>query len=357
MNKKKIIIVLIVLVAAFGLWQWLKPYPSKITLTKQENKVVDNLLINLTSRCIGRYQIDLPESLSSPNGLVFINKQKIETKRTYLPAFEQRIRLREAELRQTQPISQENAPFLKNIYPLPNGMKGVVFERNDSAMAPDWGRKLEAYLYNNGVSFKTTLDVKNPDAARYQKERDQQPEYYRNNVSQKLVELTDLLSRLRGRQENEIPTGQGACIPDGFIAGPAKGQEEISFNYQSKINSRIYLNFSTNNYLKENTSMLERSGEIESGLSEVGGKTLNKGRRDINKLAAEEWLVVGNGEDAASGHNFQINVNEKRGSPETPFFSLELNHGPLPDEALSDNEAIVLWQKLTSTLRMRPGAI
>ncbi|SCC54746.1 T6SS immunity protein Tli4 family protein [Kosakonia oryziphila] len=357
MHKKKIGVVLVVLVVAFGLWQWLKPYPPKLTLTEQEHKVVDNLLVNLTPRCIGRYQIDLPENLISPIGLVIINKQEIETKRTYLPAFEQRIRLREAELRKTQPISQEDAPFLKNIYPLPNGMKGIVFEHTSSQVSPDAFRIFEGYVYNNGVSFKTTMEATNADSSRYDKKKQQLPEVYTNDMSKKLAELTDLLSRLQGRQENETPVGQGACIPDGFVAGPAKGEEEISFNYQSKVNPRLYVGFSTNNYLQEDTSILERSGEIELGLSKMGGKTLGKGRRDINNLAAEEWLMVGNGEDAASGHHFELNVNEKQGSPKTPFLSIELNHGPLPDEALTANEVMAFWQTLTSTLRMRPGAI
>ncbi|WP_145551314.1 T6SS immunity protein Tli4 family protein [Yersinia intermedia] len=359
-NKKKMVLVSLAIVVVFSLWQWLKPYPPQVTLTEQEHNVVDNLLANPTPRCIGRYLVDLPEDFNIPIGTVYINKKEIEFKRLYLPAFEQHIRLREEELRNEKPLDTVDAPFLKNIYPLPNGMKGVIFETNSSNVAPDVFRKLEVHIYSNGVAFKTELSVKNPDSARYQKERDNDPDYYKNNTQEKLNELNKLLTRLHGRQENEIPTEKGFCFPNGFISGVSgvnDEMEDVRFSYRSKINPLLYIEFSTDNYLHEETSMLERSSTISSGLLNIQTTTLMKGRREINKLAAEEWLVVGNGEDSRSGHTFVLNVNEKIGSPQTPMFSIELNHGPLPDETLSQDAVVAFWQKITETLRVRPGAI
>ncbi|KEY58899.1 T6SS immunity protein Tli4 family protein [Serratia sp. DD3] len=359
-NKKKIVSALFCLLAVWGLWQWLKPYPSLINLTEQEHHVVDNLLANATPRCIGRYLVDLPESFNAPIGTVFINKKEIVFQRLYLPAFEQRIRLREDELRNTKTIHPEDGPYLKNIYPLPNGMKGVIFETNFSKIAPDSARKLEAHIYSNGVAFKTEIDARNPDSVRYQKERESNPDYYKNTMQIKLNQLRNILSRLRGRQENEIPTEKGLCFPNGFISGAsgvANEREYVNFSYSSQINPRLYLNFSTDNFIKEETSMLERSSSISNALLNTQLTTLMKGARKINKLDAEEWLVVGNGKDASNRHAFILKVNEKIGSPQTPSFTLELNHGPLPDEALSQNELITFWQEITKTLRIHPGAI
>ncbi|OWF79663.1 hypothetical protein B4900_09570 [Yersinia rohdei] len=356
MLKKKIVLLVLTIMVAFGFWQWLKPYSPQITLTEQEHKVVDDLLVNLTPRCIGHYLVDLPENFSVPMGTVFINKKEIETQRMYLPAFEQRIRLRENELRKAQPISGEDAPFLKQIYPLPNGMKGVIFERTSSAVAPDAFRSLEGYIYNNGVAFKTIIEAVNADSMRYGKKREQYPEVYINNAQGKRAELIDLLSRLNGMQENDTPKGAGLCIPNGFISGSTKG-EEVNFSYQSTTNPRLYLDFESNNFLQEDASMLERSSSINNSFAENKIKTLMKGHRIINTLAAEEWLMVGNGDDVTSGHVFTLNVNEKSGSSATPYIRMELSHGPLPDEALSENEIIVFWQQITSTLRLRPDAI
>ncbi|KFK91700.1 MULTISPECIES: T6SS immunity protein Tli4 family protein [unclassified Serratia (in: enterobacteria)] len=357
-NKKKIIIyTLLIILALFSFWQWLKPYPPQITLTEQEHNVVETLLKNSTPRCIGRYLVDLPENLSSPTGLVILNKQKVETQRLYLPAFEQRIRLREEELRKTQPVSVEDAPFLKRVYPLPNGMKGIIFERTGSPGTPDAFRSLEGHVYNNGVAFKTIIEAINPDSPRYDKDKEQYPELYINNVQKKLMELTALLSKFHGRQENEVPEGTGLCIPNGFIAGSSQGDEEASFSYRSTANPNLYLNIRSNNFLQEETSMLERSSSISSALSRAGGGTLGKGERKINQLVAEEWLMVGNGADASSGHVFALRVNEKKGSSATPYLLMELNHGPLPDDALSENEIMAFWQQITATLRVRPGAI
>ncbi|MGO2259194.1 MAG: T6SS immunity protein Tli4 family protein [Hafnia alvei] len=356
-NEKKIICTLSILVAIFALWQWLKPYQPKVTLTEQEHKVVETLLANSTPRCVGRYLIDLPESISSPIGTVYINKQEIESNRLYLPAFEQRIRLREEELRITQPVSPEDAPFLKHVYQLPNSMKGIIFERTSSRGTPDAFRTLEGHVYSNGVAFKTVIEAINPDSPRYDKDKEKYPELYINDVQKKLVELTSLLSKLHGRLEGEVPEGAGLCIPNGFIAGSFRGNEEVMFSYRSTVNPRLYLTISSDNYLQEKTSMLERSSSISSGISRSGGRTLRKGELDINQLVAEEWLAVGKGSDASNGHIFVLNVNETRGSSATPYVRVELNHGPLPDDALSENEAMAFWQQVTSTLRIRPGSI
>ncbi|KFK91699.1 MULTISPECIES: T6SS immunity protein Tli4 family protein [unclassified Serratia (in: enterobacteria)] len=356
-NKKKKVFVLLAIVAVFSFWQWLKPYPPQITLTEQEHNVVETLLTNSTPRCIGRYLVDLPESFSSLRGMVILNKQRVETQRLYLPAFEQRILLREEELRKAKPVREENAPFLKHVYSLPNGMNGVIFERTSSEGAPDAFRSLEGHVYNNGVAFKTIIEAINPDSPRYGKDKEQYPELYINNVQQKLMELRALLSRFHGRQENEVPKGPGLCIPNGFIAGSSQGDEEVILPYNSTVNPRLYLTISSDNYLQEKTSMLERSSSISSGISRSKGRTLGKGERKINQLVAEEWLAVGNGSDASSGHIFVLQLNEKQGSPATPFLRMELNHGPLPDEALSENEIMAFWQQITATLRVRPGAI
>lgn len=357
MRKRTVGVVLIAVIAAYGLWQYFKPYPSQIKLTEQEHIVVNKLQENSTPRCIGWYQIDLPESFSMPTGLVFINKQKVETQRMYLPAFEQRIRLREEELRKTQTINSEDAPFLKQVYYLSDGIKGVIFERASSGISPDVFRNLEAHIYNNGVAFKMIIDTVNADGERYQKERNRDPDVYRNDVDYKLSELKNLLSRLHGRQENDAPKGPGVCIPDGFISGSTKGEDEVNFSYQSTTNPRLYLDFESNNFLQEDSSMLERSSSINNAFSENKIKTLMKGHRIINTLAAEEWLMVGNGEDVTSGHVFTLNVNEKSGSSATPYIRMELSHGPLPDKTLSENEIIVFWQQITATLRLRPDAI
>lgn len=101
--------------------------------------------------------------------------------------------------------------------------------------------------------------------------------------------------------------------------------------------------------------MLERGSSIAAALS--GGGGLGKGKRNINQLAAEEWLMAGKGSDASSGHVFALRVNEKTGSSATPYLLIELSHGPLPDDALSENAVMALWQQITATLRVRPGAI
>ncbi|MDK9355728.1 T6SS immunity protein Tli4 family protein [Lelliottia wanjuensis] len=307
----------------------------------------------LTSRCIGRYLIDMPDDFKQTDGIVMIDGKQIESQKMYLPAFEQKISLREKELREIKPVNVDDGPFLKKTYPLQGGMIGVIFERTSSEISPDAFRNLEGYVYNNGVAFKIIVDAVNADGDRYNNQRNKDPDVYYNDISSKVSNLNNFLGRLHGRIESEVPTGKGFCIPHGFISGDGSEKEEVRFSYQSHDHPNLYFNIESDNFLREDSSMLERGGEIYSFLTKNKIKTISKGDRNINGMNAEEWLSVGNGLEVTSGHNFILNLHEKSGSQQTPFLRLNLIHGPLTDDNLPQGSVINLWQVITDTVRIR----
>ncbi|MBT0731754.1 hypothetical protein HGT72_16520, partial [Rosenbergiella nectarea subsp. apis] len=68
----------------------------------------------------------------------------------------------------------------------------------------------------------------NDSDPRYEKQRD--GDNIRNDVAKDVFQMQSLMTRLTGRDDNEIPTKPGSCITNAFIAtDPSEiEQEDIS---------------------------------------------------------------------------------------------------------------------------------
>lgn len=319
---------------------------------------MDELLKDLQTRCIGRYLVDLPASYTiAENSREKINDMKITSTRMYLPAFEQRIHLREQKLRITKTVSPENMPYLKNTYSLQNGLNGVIFERGESEGIPDAFRMLEAHIYSNGVAFKIESEFTNAKDRRYDNKRSAVPDIYVDTSSKTMNELNDLLSRIQGRAENEIPTKPGTCIQNAFIVDNGRDKEEIDVLFKSSDNSQLRYGISTDNFTREKDSLLERSNDILANLLSSNGSVLRKGVRKINQLETEELLAAGDySSNGNKRYDFILLTNEKTGDYKTPVFSLELLNNEWTPSPYNQNEVVSFWDAISQTLRVRPGA-
>jgi len=207
------------------------------TPAQKDSTVINTLFSQTKSQCIGRYVIDVPESFNNQlHDMVFIDDFKIESKSLYEPAFKQRMQLREQELRdainkpENEPV---NAPFIKEKIELPDG-KGGVFDRNISG-EDDLGRVLEAHVFVNATAFIITTEILDLSSPKY-KERKKTyikagfTEAQMNEKPAKLAAMQSLISRLSGRKDEEIPSGKGVCIPNGFIRDAGNQHVEKSLS-------------------------------------------------------------------------------------------------------------------------------
>ncbi|HHL0035516.1 T6SS immunity protein Tli4 family protein [Enterobacter mori] len=360
MKLKKHFVAIFVVAAGLTGYHLYGGYPPKLKLSAQDASVVNTFLDNMTTRCIGRYLIDIPQaySVTSDNILAFINEAPVKTKRLYRPAFEQKIRLREEALRKEKTVNPQDMPYLKQVYPLPIGMEGVVFERNESDSVPDVGRILEAHLYTNGVAVEIAMKADNGSAKRYTERRGKYPELYGNTVPEKLAELIQLLKRISGKKDTEIPQQAGFCLPEVFIAdGLGENKEELDITYTSNKYPWADFDFSTDNFNKAEDTMLDRSAEMDEIITAAEGRTIQKGKRKINGLYTEEWLVFGNINNDEKGLRFVFHSNENVTQPESPWMYISfLQRGLSGNHQLTENEAVNTWENITGTLRLRPGA-
>lgn len=331
-------------------------------LTDKEKTMVASLFATSKSQCVGRFVFEVPASFENTLAdRAQINEVNISSKRLYRPAFEQRIRLREQHLRNGHTVNPKSQPFLKQVIRLNDN--AVIFDRNKNESVPGFGRTLEGHLYVDGVAFILTQDIIDYSDPRYTKERafylrDEagRPDSMANNKPQKLAELEDVMSRLSGRRDDEIPTQPGSCIAQGFIRdGRGKPQEDITFVYPH--NTAFSFVVWSHNALKESTTMLERSGEIQSYLTQINARTLRKGKTQIAGFEASEWLATAPSEkspDSASAQLlFTAIANEKTADFWHPNLDLTLsNETPLPP-VYSDAELIAIWDRIIHSFRIR----
>lgn len=332
-------------------------------LTDKEKRMVDTLFSTTKTQCMGRFVFEVPASFENTlTNRAQINDVSISSKRLYRPAFEQRIQLREQELQNGHTVRKADQPFLKQVYRVSEN--AVIFDRNRNESEGGYGRTLEGHLYIDGVAFILTQDIIDLSDPKYQKDRQ---DFINAGVRissvhtkpQKLAELQDLMSRLSGRKDNEIPTQPGTCISEGFIRdGSGTPKEDITFVYPH--NSVFSFVVWSNNALKESSTMMERSGEIQSYLNQVNARTLRKGKTQIAGFDASEWLSTAPSEqspDIASAQLlFTAIANEKTADFRHPNLDLTLSNHSLPPPTYSDSELLEIWDRIIRSFRIRNNA-
>jgi hypothetical protein len=322
--------------------------------------------------CVGRYMLDLPSSFTAYNDATPLDsniwaavisrpediyKTYLATKKMYHPGFKQLIALREKALQNSKTIDALDMPFLKKVWPLPTGMDGVIFERNENGGAADAIRILEGYIYTNGVVIKLQKQTVNDSALRYESQRNGDP--IQNYVVSDVSQMQSLMARISGRDNDVIPTKPGSCITHAFIATDptARDQEDINIGLISSTFDNIRVALSTDNFTREENTVLDRMGEITSNISRSRGGIERKGAFSVNGLQAQEFLAAGLQEDNDEPrYNFEMYINEMTASYKTPGFILTLDNQRMPPTSYSKEEIIAFWDTISRSVRVRPGA-
>ncbi|HCD1474178.1 T6SS immunity protein Tli4 family protein [Enterobacter hormaechei] len=369
--KQKAMILVAFIVAGYGLYQYFRPYdPSPQTLTSSQQVAMNKINAEMKPYCVGRYMLDLPSSFTAYNDAAPLDnniwaavisrpediyKTYLATKKMYHPGFVQLIALREKALQNSKTIDARDMPFLKKVWPLPTGMDGVIFERNENGGAADAMRILEGYLYTNGVVIKFQKQTVNDSASRYERQRNGDP--IQNYVASDVSQMKTLMARISGRDNDVIPTKPGSCITHAFIATDptAREQEDISVGLESKTLEHIRVILSTDNLTREKDTVLERAGEIESNL--YRGHVERKGAFSVNGLQAQEFLATGlQASQDEPRYGFDMFINEMTASYKTPNFILTLENDSMPPTSYSKEEIIAFWDTISRSVRVRPGA-
>ncbi|VTN54147.1 Uncharacterised protein [Raoultella ornithinolytica] len=375
MNKfrRKTIIFAVLVALGGGVYQYFRPYnPSPQTLTPSQQVAMNKINAEMKPYCVGRYMLDLPSSFTAYNDSAPLDnniwaavisrpedmyKTYLATKKMYRPGFVQLIALREKVLQNSKTVDAQDMPFLKKVWPLPDGMDGVIFERNENESVADAMRILEGYLYTNGVVIKLQKQTVNDSSPVYNQQRNGDP--IQNYVARDVSQMQSLMARISGRDNDVIPTKPGSCITHAFIATDptAREREDINIGLISNTFDNIRVVVSNDNFTREENTVLDRMGEIKSNISRSRGGIERKGAFSVNGLQAQEFLATGLQEDNDEPrYQFEMYINEMTASYKAPGFMLTLDNQRMSPTSYSKEEIIAFWDEISRSVRLRPGA-
>lgn len=192
-----------------------------------------------------------------------------------------------------------------------------------------------------------------------------------------IADIKSIARRLRQRAENEMPTEPGNCIEYAFLPdkpGPDKElyAELLRIGFRLKefpdTHLSIFVGPSNPNYTESDSlewrldrlDKEQKAGDPNNPLLKT--KILRRGARQIH-----DWL---NGFEALSRtpeqanihsiNDFAMDVKGVPSDPLKPYAEIQMQTGVADNGAgatkasLTDEEAIAVWDKITSTIRVRP---
>ena len=178
-----------------------------------------------------------------------------------------------------------------------------------------------------------------------------------------LRELAKLVTQFRSREENEIPTEAGFCFDGGFITEPLKVEQSERTTMFVGLNGHPDVSIALSMIAGITTpkTLLQRDADAPTiNANRSRFHTLRRGARALNGEPGEEILDRVHEFNGNYCHSFMWElIHNKTDSVFTPQMSFELStghseSGTTVDSSLTDAQALALWDKMLSSLRVRP---
>ncbi|KQZ34200.1 T6SS immunity protein Tli4 family protein [Duganella sp. Root1480D1] len=297
--------------------------------------------------CIGRTLVELPMRLVISYGMTYFAGWHIDTKVESEVDFQKRLQGRLEKLAFAKnEYGHRSLEFSKDVGGEWSGQI-IQFDR-ESLKSVENGVvsyedivKIEGYLNAKGISFDISAGV---------------------NFERDLVKLEHLISRMKVRDENEIPSESGFCFDRGIIVGnenPTLSEGITLFAGYPNSNDVAVVIDSTAGTKAPDTLLQRVAGSSARKEFPSSFKNLRIGSRQINEHIGEEVLTRVIEDDGRSNHNFVWESIPEKKDVYHPQITMEFSTGFNNVEALNrtpftDSEAIALWDRITTSLRNRP---
>jgi hypothetical protein len=320
----------------------------------KDRSEVAKLTGEMKTVCVGRYLIDVPRQAEVSMSHERIDGFAIETVEENEATYRERIAAREAEIEAAAADANGRGPggIVEARDLRVHGMVGrtVVYGRTRSHEI-NRGRRVdvewvsvEAHAHMGDLSF--TLSAK-----------------YVDETEARAAEA--LLSRLRPRGEDEIPSVQGFCIGRAVFAEPlpAHTSEHTVMHLGLPGHPDLSLTLASIAGGTPGTSLLTRVAKAEADTSAETLLRMNKlreGKRSINGIEGEEVLVRARELNFTTTYGFSWDAPGAKDDPLQPYLSLELQTGmsersggkPV-DTTLHEDALLTLWDSIASSIRLR----
>lgn len=181
------------------------------------------------------------------------------------------------------------------------------------------------------------------------------------------AEAEALLARLRLRGEDEVPSAPGFCIWRGIFVEPLPPHktEHIAMHMGLADHPDLAVGMSSMPGGGADPDLLARVAETDASASAdelLRVTKLRAQQRVINGIGGEEVLEKVRELNFTTGYGFMWEARGTTGDPMRPSLLLLLETGTSPraggkpvDSSLHEDAVLALWERISSTLRVRPS--
>lgn len=326
--------------------------------SRQDQVELARMTDKLKTVCVGRFLIDVPEEAEIELRQADIDGFDISAFDETEVEFQERVAVREAQIRSKADWrggdnSLESVRDVKT----DSGLVGKIFMHSRTVDEGTQGNgrggveryryegiTTEALVHGHGISIDLFFEDRNPDL---------------------IEDLPRLVNQLVANPDNRIPSESGFCMDRAYVRDPlsAAQREQIMMFARLPTHPDVEIMFIIAAGLKpEAQGVLARNDATNEALSmpeRMRFTRLRAAPREIGGLAGEELAERVVEENEARGHSFWWEVNGTEDNVFAPHIVFRMSTGngnrqPVPS-SLSDGVAIGLWDKISSSIRLRPA--
>ncbi|WP_156923427.1 T6SS immunity protein Tli4 family protein [Massilia alkalitolerans] len=306
--------------------------------------------------CFGRFMVDVPQSATVAWG-----KASVPISATIYPNGVSKVKVLEQDfiekLKSEKAINHDDVPLLLSVDDIAQP-EGKIVTGYDGFEAIN-RLKINGYfkLNNDGVIFDTYS--------------------FKSSKDKDIALIKSIARRLRLRAENEIPNEPGNCIEYAFLPDELGAEREhlaelvrIGFRLNEFPDTHVSIfvrpanpHKNESNSLKWQLERLEKNLKVENpSHPRLKTKYFRRGAREIYDWV-DGFEALSRSPDQAGVHgihDFGMDFQGVPYDPLKPYVDIRMQTGVANNAAgatkpsLTDEEAIAVWDKITSTIRVRP---
>ncbi len=348
-QKKWIRVLAIVAAALTGTWA-IGAVQDRYEVAKMTEK--------MKTVCVGRMLVDLPGETEYRMFGARISGFFIDANAESPEAFHTRVAAREAEIRAKPDRlgGNENLEAVRDVK-TDSGLEGKIFMHGrvvtEGSAYTETGERhfhyedvtLEAHVHGHGISIEVSGKDFVPDA---------------------LDDLATLVAQIIANPSNRIPTEPGFCLDQAYVRDPLTAEQGERIVLTAGLPSRpdIEIRFDTTVGTKPSgRGLLERAAASRAragALISARFTSLRAAPRTIGGLTGDELVERVLEENFSLIYGFEWEVSGTEDNIFIPAMNLMMKTGsgddvPVPS-SLSQPAALALWDKISSSIRIRPSA-
>lgn len=318
--------------------------------SSQDTRKAGTMSEKMKTVCAGRMLIDLPESAQVSMKMVNLDGFEVTWQEESAERFSQWIVEREAALAQApNMLGRKNIELSKDVQESASSGKIFVHGRYRGYEVRDDQRifyetvTIEGHINKDGVTYSFHSEGDN---------------------AKRISVVLSLMTQLIHQAGSGLPSVPGFCLDGALIADPFDTSRHESITVFAALPGYpdITLAFWANTGLHQGPGLIERDEAATDALTRARSRILRSGARTIGGFAGEEVGVKTTELNFSTNFSFAWETNGSANDPFVPRLLLELDTGVNPrsggkpvQSSLNEETVIRLWNRISSSVRLRPS--